>query len=209
VPRFNLLWKSLILTSFLMNAILLIVVGVLVGFVIQWREDLLATTAGLQGFARNNVAELRSVVDGLENATIRTTIPLDQALNLEGKGVVVPVDKVTTVTLVQPVQLTLANANIDLGNGNRLRANAINLELPAGTPLTIALKLDIPLDQVKIPVQLQVPVEIPLAGTELGPQFVRLGQLVDRLAGPAAPLLGMDIPPAPAAPQTTPVPAPK
>ena len=53
-------------------------------------------------------------------------------------------------------------------------------------------------------VVLDVPVEIPLANTELGPQFKRLGDLVDRLAGPAAPLLGLDIPEAPPAPQVTP-----
>lgn len=206
VPRFSRFWKALIITSFVMNAVLLIVLLLLVGFVIQWREQIVATTIATQGFARNNVAELRSVVDGLEAATIRTTIPLNEPLSLAGKGVVVPVDQATTVTLLEPVPITLQNANIDLGNGNRLRANAINLTLPQGTPLTIALKMNIPLDAVTIPVVLDVPVEIPLASTELGPQFKRLGDLVDRLAGPAAPLLGLDIPPAPPAPQVTPAP---
>lgn len=208
VPRFSRFWKALVITSFVVNAVLLIVVLLLVGFVLQWREELLATTNATQGFARNNVAELRSVVSGLEAATIRTTIPLNEPLSLAGKGVVVPVDQITTVTLEAPVPITLANADIDLGNGNRLRANAINLTLPQGTPLTIALKLNIPLDAVTIPVVLDVPVEIPLAQTELGPQFQRLGQLVDRLAGPAAPLLGLEIPPAPPAPAVTPAPAP-
>ncbi|MFO7170599.1 MAG: hypothetical protein DIU80_021430 [Chloroflexota bacterium] len=206
VPRFSPFWKALVITSFVINAVLLIVVLLLVGFIIQWRNQIANTTVAAQGFARDNVAELRSVVAGLEGATIRTTIPLSQPLSLAGKGVVVPVDQVTTVTLVEPVPLTLANADIDLGNGNRLRANSINLLLPRDTPLTIALRMDIPLDSVTIPVVLDVPVEIPLADTELGPQFRRLGALVDRLAGPAAPLLGMDIPPAPPAPRTTPVP---
>ncbi|MEN9938724.1 MAG: hypothetical protein RLZZ387_5303 [Chloroflexota bacterium] len=206
-PRFSSFWKALIITSFVMNAVLLLVVLLLVGFVIQWRDQLLGTTVAAQGFARDNVAELRSVVDGLEGATIKTTIPLDEPLSLAGKGVVVPVDQATTVTLLEPVPITLANADIDLGNGNRLRANAINLTLPVGTPLTIALKIDIPLDAVTIPVVLDVPVEIPLAQTELGPQFQRLGELVDRLAGPAAPLLGLEIPEAPPAPKVTPAPA--
>jgi hypothetical protein len=207
-PRFSAFWKALVITSFVINAILLTIVLLLAGFVWQWREQLLDTTSATQGFARNNVAELRSVVDGLEAATIRTTIPLDEPLSLAGKGVVVPVDQITTVTLEAPVPITLQNADIDLGNGNRLRANAINLTLPQGTPLTIALKMNIPLDAVTIPVVLDVPVEIPLANTELGPQFRRLGELVDRLAGPAAPLLGLDIPPAPPAPAVTPVPTP-
>jgi hypothetical protein len=207
VPRFSSFWKALVITSFVMNAVLLLVVLLLVGFVLQWRSQILGTTGLTQGFARDNVAELRNVVDGLEAATIRTTIPLDQPLSLAGKGVVVPVDQVTTVTLVEPVPITLANADIDLGNGNRLRANSINLVLPQGTPLMIALRMDIPLDAVTIPVTLDVPVEIPLKDTELGPLFRRLGDLVDRLAGPAAPLLGLDIPPAEPAPHITPAPA--
>jgi hypothetical protein len=85
----------------------------------------------------------------------------------------------------------LNGADIDLGGGNRLRADNINLTLPEGTPLEIALKMNIPLDSVTIPVQLSVPVSIPLAQTELGPQFQRLGAIVDRLVNPLAPLLPM------------------
>jgi hypothetical protein len=73
-----------------------------------------------QGFAADNVAELRSIVAGLQGATIRTTIPLDQPLPLKGAGVIVPVDQQTTVTLVEPVPLQLSGADIDLG-GYRAR----------------------------------------------------------------------------------------
>ncbi|HMO59045.1 MAG TPA: hypothetical protein PKA05_17350 [Roseiflexaceae bacterium] len=206
--RLSPFWKALIITSFAINLVLIFVVMLLVGFVAQYFRPLTETVVGTQGFARDNVAELRSVVQGLENATIRTTIPIDQPLDLNGRGVVVPVDQATTVTLVEPVPLTLANADIDLGNGNRLRANNISLALPAGTQLNIALKMDIPLDAVTIPVILSVPIEIPLRDTELGPEFVRLGQLVDRLAGPFGPFLGIEIPEAPPAPRVAPQPAP-
>lgn len=195
-------WKALIITSFIVNIVLLTVVLLLVGFVVQWRQQLTTTTVLGQGFAADNVAELRDIVAGLQGATIRTTIPLDQPLPLQGAGVIVPVDQQTTVTLVEPVPLQLSGADIDLGNGNRLRANNISLTLPQGTPLRIALKMDIPLDSVTIPVRLNVPVEIPLKDTELGPQFMRLGWLVDRLVGPLAPVLGLDpIPEAPPAPK--------
>ena len=198
-------WKALIVTSFVINIVLLMVVLLLVGFIFQWRQQIASTAVLGQGFAADNVAELRSIVAGLQGATIRTTIPLDQPLPLKGAGVIVPVDQQTTVTLVEPVPLQLSGADIDLGNGNRLRANNIRLTLPAGTPLRIALKMDIPLDDVTIPVRLNVPVEIPLKDTELGPQFQRLGWLVDRLVGPLAPVLGLDpIPPAPPAPRYQP-----
>lgn len=198
-------WKALIVTSFIINIVLLTVVLLLVGFIIQWRQQIVSTALQGQGFAADNVAELRSIVAGLQGATIRATIPLDQPLPLKDAGVIVPVDQQTTVTLVEPVPLQLSGADIDLGNGNRLRANNIRLTLPAGTPLRIALKMDIPLDDVTIPVRLNVPVEIPLKDTELGPQFQRLGWLVDRLVGPLAPVLGLDpFPPAPPAPRYQP-----
>lgn len=198
------LWKAMIITSFVIN---LVLIAALIGvgfFVWQWRGELMNTTAGVQGFAKGNIAELRDVVDQLQAAHIRTTIPLDQDLSLKDKGVSVPVDQVTQVTLTQDVPLSLAGADIDLGAGNRLRAQNISLVLPAGTPLSIALKMDIPLDDVTIPIQLDVPVDIAMADTELAPQFKRLGNVVDRLLYPAKDLLGMpdvEQPPPPQVPE--------
>lgn len=189
--RLSPLYKALIWTSFLINAVLLIVIGVLAGIILQNRAQLQSIAGNGSIFAANNVAELQDVVADLQGATIRTVIPLDQPLSLAGKGIFVPVAQQTTVTLVEPVPLTLSGADIDLGNGNRLRANSINLTLPQGTPLLIDLRMDIPLDSVTIPVKLDVPVNIPLAETELGPQFRRLGAIVNRLVDPVSPLLPM------------------
>ncbi|NTV63010.1 MAG: hypothetical protein HGA65_05685 [Oscillochloris sp.] len=185
------LYKAMIWTSFLINIVLLIVIGVLVGILFSNQGQVGNVADNAQTFAANNISELQDVVAKLEGATIKTTIPLSQPLSLAGKGVVVPVDQVTEVRLTQPVPLVLSGADIDLGGGNRLRANNINLTLPEGTPLQIALKMDIPLDSVTIPIQLDVPVSIPLDKTELGPQFVRLGAIVHRLTDPIAPLLPM------------------
>lgn len=198
--RLTSFWKALIITSFAVNAVLLLVLCLAAGFVIQWRNQILNTTAGVQGFARNNVAELRDVVDGLEAATIKQEISLDSVvipLKLD-----VPVDQTTTVVTTEDVPLQVQNAVINLGAAGQLVAN-VNLSLPAGTPLNIHLKMNIPIDQ---PLSLEgknvsVPVSIPLKDTELGPEFRRLGDLVDRLAGPAAPILNLDIPEAPAAPE--------
>lgn len=186
------LWKAMILTSFLINIVLIAVFIGLAFFVINWRSEITDTAFVAQGFARNNVAELRDVVQKLQEAHIITTIPLEQQLPLKDKGVIVPVDQVTTVTLQEPVPLNLAGADIDLGAGNRLRANNISLVLPQGTPLKIALKMDIPLDSVTIPIKLDVPVDIAMKDTELAPQFRRLGDVINRLVTPAAPLLGIE-----------------
>jgi len=198
------LWKAMIITSFVINLVLIAGVVGAAFFVAKWRPELLGTVTGVQGFAKGEVGELRDVVQQLQSAHIRTTIALDQPLPLKGMNVVVPVNQEPTVTLVEPVPLSLEGADIDLGNGNRLRANNINLVLPQGTPLKIKLNLQIPLDDVTIPIKLNVPVDIAMADTELAPQFQRLGHVVDRLVYPARDLLGMpdvEQPPPPQAPK--------
>jgi hypothetical protein len=186
------LWKAMIITSFALNLILIAALIGVVYFFLSWRGTLGDTALGVKGFARGELVELRDVVQQLQAAHIRTTIPLNQPLPLKGLGVVVPVNQEPTVTLVEPVPLALSNADIDLGNGNRLRANNISLVLPQGTPLKIKLNMTIPLDDVTIPIKLDVPVDIAMKDTELAPQFRRLGNVVDRLVYPIAPLL--DIP---------------
>ena len=195
------LWKARILTSFFLNLVLIAVLFGALFFVWQWRPELGGTLLNARGFAHDNVAELRDVVDQLEAAHIKTDIMLDQLLPLKDKGVVVPVDQQTQVTLTSDVPLNLAGADIDLGAGNRLRAQNISLVLPAGTPLNIALKMDIPLDNVTIPIQLKVPVDIALKETELGPQFQRLGNVVDRLVYPVRDVVDLPDVQKPAPPQ--------
>ncbi len=188
LPR---LWKAMIITSFVVNMILM---AVLIGggyFYWRWKTEIASTTMGVQGFAHDNVAELRDVVQQLQAAHIKTTIPLNQPLPLKGLGVVVPLHQEPTVSLVDPVQLNLDGADINLGAGNQLHAQNISLVLPAGTLLKIKLDMSIPLDDVTIPIKLDVPVDIAMANTELAPQFRRLGNVVDRLVYPAKGLLGM------------------
>ncbi|MBC8164221.1 MAG: hypothetical protein H7Z42_23680 [Roseiflexaceae bacterium] len=198
--QFPTLWKAMILTSFLLNLVLFAVVVALLASGYLYGQKIIGTTTTVQTFARANIVELREVVANLNEADIVTTIALNQDLPLRGAGITVPVDQVTVVTLQEPVPLNLAGADIDLGNGNRLRANNISLVLPQGTPLKIALKMDIPLDDVVIPVKLDVPVNIPLKDTELGPEFRKLGAIVDRLVLPFTPFLGMEEqPPTPVA----------
>src|SRR6185369_4755970 len=116
------LWKAMIITSFVVNMILM---AALIGagyFFWHWKTEIASTTVGVQGFAHDNVAELRDVVQQLQAAHIKTTIPLNQPLPLKGLGVVVPLHQQPTVTLVDAVPLNLEGADIDLGAGNRLHA---------------------------------------------------------------------------------------
>lgn len=190
--RLSPLYKALIWTSFLINAVLLVVLGVVLGLLFQNRGQVQALASNGSVFAANNVAELQDVVADLQQSTIVYTVPLDTRLPIE---LDVPINAGTimtprnVVTLNEPVQLNAPAAITFPGGGGNLNAN-VNITLPAGLELPVDLNMDVKL-VTSIPVQLDVPVNIPLAETELGPQFQRLGAIVDRLVNPVAPLLPM------------------
>jgi hypothetical protein len=179
------LYKALIWTSFLINAVLIVVVAVLAWTLINSRNQILSLTDTARSFAGTNVTELQDVVAKLQGSTIKYTVELRGAqlpIRLQ-----VPVQQETNVILREPVPLSVPAAILFPGGGGNLNAN-VNLELPAGLQLPIKLDFILPLEQ-SIPVDLDVPVNIPLRETELGPQFQRLGAIVDRLVTPAEPLL--------------------
>ncbi|MCX7792299.1 MAG: hypothetical protein N2378_16820, partial [Chloroflexaceae bacterium] len=64
------LYKALIWTSFLINAVLIVIVGILVGIVINHRGQVASVAANAQVFAANNLAELQDVVGDLQRSTI-------------------------------------------------------------------------------------------------------------------------------------------
>jgi hypothetical protein len=190
--RISPLYKALIWTSFLINAVLLIALGVLAGILLQNRNQVQAIAENGTVFAANNVAELQDVVSDLQSATIVYTVPLETQLPI---ALDVPINPSTIMTPRNIVRLTesvplQAPARITFpGGGGNLNAT-VNIELPAGLELPVELNMDVKLTTA-IPVKLDVPVNIPLDQTELGPQFERLGAIVGRLVGPIAPMLPM------------------
>lgn len=184
------LYKAMIWTSFIINAVLLVILGVLTGIVITRQQQLNALAGNGTVFAANNLAELQDVVARLQAATIVYTVPLSTRLPIE-LNVPINRDTITTprniVKLTEPVRLNAPAAITFPGGGGNLNAT-VNIELPAGLELPVDLNMDVRL-VTSIPVELDVPVRIPLAETELGPQFQRLGAIVDRLVNPISPLL--------------------
>ncbi len=171
------LWKAMILTSFLLNLVLFAIIVFLAGFVLQNRGSIGTTTQGVA----SNVQELQDVVVQLQEARIKTTIALDQQLPI---NLIVPIDTTTTVTTTAPVPLSVP-ADIDLGPFGRLNPN-VNLALPTGTSLNIALKLNVPLN-TSIPVQLDAgryPAERDRAGAAVPApgRGAKPAALVDRAA---------------------------
>lgn len=184
------LYKAMIWTSFLINAVLLIILGVVIGILWDRQRQLTSLAGNGTEFAASNLAELQDVVAKLQTATIVYTVPLDTDLPVQ---IPVPINSGTiqnqrnVVTLTEPVPLSVPASILFPGGGGNLNAS-VNIQLPAGLELPVNLDMVVYLD-TRIPVQLDVPVNIPLAETELGPQFQRLGAIVDRLVTPIQPIL--------------------
>lgn len=179
------LYKALIWTSFLINAVLIVIVAVLGWTLWSERNQIMSVSHSAQMFAGSNVNELQDIVTHLEGATISYTVQLRGArLPIELQ---VPINQATNVVLTEDVPLSVPASILFPAGGGNLNAS-VNINLPAGLRLPIQLDFAVPL-QTSVPVDLDVPVNIPLRETELGPQFQRLGRLVEGLVSPVEPLL--------------------
>lgn len=163
-------WTIASILSFTVNLILII------ALLIAWQ--LLDQIRTLQTYG---MGEASGLLGGLytnfvkmDEANIRTNIhvekdiPVQFTLNVTGP---------TNVTLSQPVTIRGASVSVQTGGLNIQDANA-TIVLPAGVVLPINIEnLVVPVDQ-QVPAILDVPVDIPLAQTELHEPFVGLQQVV-------------------------------
>lgn len=115
----------------------------------------------------------------MDEATISTNIPVNASIPLD---IVVPVKTTTRVVLAEAAVINNAHVVINTG-GVDIDADAI-VTLPAGTPLNVILDFPLPVktdannNQILVPIQLNVPVNIPLKDTQLHVPFVGLQEVV-------------------------------
>lgn len=159
-------WTIASVISLTVNIILIIILLItfqMFGAILTTTDDKIT---GLLGGLYTNFVKM-------DQATIATNIPVDATVPL---NIVVPVQATTRITLAESVVIPNAHVRINTG-GLSIDADAV-VTLPADTPLTV--NLDFPLNvQNSIPVHLDVPVNIPLAQTELHEPFVGLQQVVE------------------------------
>ena len=160
-------WTIASLMSITVNIILIVILLILFQML-----------GAIQGTANDKVAGLLGGLYAnfvkMDQANIKTSIhvekdiPVQFSLNVSGP---------TNVTLSQPVTISGATVWVQTGGLNIRDANA-TIVLPAGVVLPINIEnLVVPVDQ-KVPAILDVPVDIPLAQTELHEPFVGLQQVV-------------------------------
>ena len=163
-------WKFAVLFSFLVNAILVLVLLVVVGLIFQIKNGIAAPLIGglYDNFVLMDDAHIVSAIAVNDTIQVNDTIPVVFDL---------PLNQETAVILTQDTPVS--GATIFLNGA----AIPINVILPQGTPLNIRLNMTVPVSQtvpvvLNVPVHLQVPVDIPLNRTQLHQPFANLAQLV-------------------------------
>ncbi|NDJ86403.1 MAG: hypothetical protein GYB66_10985 [Chloroflexi bacterium] len=112
---------------------------------------------------------------GLDEATIRTTVPVEDEIPVQFDLVV---EDQTEVTLSKPAAIENVPATFEISGGGGTITGSVDITLPEGTPLTIDLRLPVPVDE-QIPISLPVEVEIDLRNTELSVPFNNLRDLLE------------------------------
>jgi len=192
------LWNAFknvaIVFSFVVNFILVLLVLVLS------IPGLRAAFALKTGLVEPLVNDLDSAFVGLGEATIKTTVqidesipiqfvlPLDEALPISFD---LPISQDTTVVLRQPVALN-EQATFTFPNGGGQIHGLVSLYLPAGMALPVRLNMVVPVNQT-VPVQLNVPVDQNIPIQMDVPVAITLGEsgldpVVDDLRGALEPI---------------------
>jgi hypothetical protein len=169
-----------IIFSFVVNAILVVVVLVLLSQIMTIKKQMLEPL----------IYGLDSSFASLGEATIDTSIPISQQLRVAFDLPVkfeLPLEQNTTVTTLTPTPIN-TTVNLSLGSFGRINA-PVSLNLPAGTPLRVKLAMKIPVDTV-VRVDQQVPVRFSQgAQIKLGP--AGLDPVVAQLRGVVHPYVVM------------------
>ncbi len=161
----KIVWRMMIVFSFVVNLILVVVLLALGVLIFE---------------IKNNVADpliggLHGSFVGLDQATIDWTIPVRETIPVR---MIVPLETDTTVVLTQAVPLS-AMATITLNGANV--STPVSLSLPVGMRLPVHLDLDVPIDQ-PLDVNLDVRAVIPLGQTQLHDVADNLRLLFEPLA---------------------------
>jgi hypothetical protein len=127
---------------------------------------------------KNNVAcptisDVNKLVGDLDKATIRRTIQINQTLPVVFN---LPLDKRMSVDLTSGVPVNRPTKFTLPGAGGAINGS-VSLTLPKGQSLPIHMSTTVAVSQT-IPVVMDVPVEIPLRETELGPIIAKLSSLL-------------------------------
>jgi len=131
------------------------------------------------------LTQVMAELNNLENAVIETTVHVDEPMPIQ--GVNIEVQEPLTVTTIAAWGIEEAYVTMYLGNGSVV-AGTTYINMPAGSKLPIDFLNRIVMSST-IPIQLEIPVSIPLKETPLASSFAHFKDMLS----PVARLLGIPI----------------
>lgn len=161
----NLFRNVAIVLSFIVNMILIVVLGVTIALL----------------FEINNLVEyelvggLHTNFKKLNDARIVADVPVEDTIPI---NFTLPLNQETDVVLSADVTIDAVPAVFIIDGGGGTITGTVDIVLPKDTILPVKLNLDVPVDQ-EIPISLTVAVDIPLSETELSEPFVGLEEVVN------------------------------
>lgn len=164
----TLIWRFMVIFSFIVNIVLVVVLLLAGIFIFEIKNQV----------ADPLIGGLHSTAAGLGDATIDWVIPVRDTIPVVLN---IPLQTDTTVILTAPVPLTV-QALIDLPGLNASNVPAtVQLTLPQGLALPVALDLQVPVDE-DLDIALDVRAVIPLRETQLIDPINQLGLLFEPLS---------------------------
>ncbi|MGJ3239758.1 MAG: hypothetical protein ACFE0Q_13690 [Anaerolineae bacterium] len=182
------LWRFMIIFSFIVNFVLVVILLIAGLYIFQIKQQVADPL--IQGLHTTAVGLGESTIDWV--IPVRDTLGIDLEVPINANTILSQVDQIdgvpvaeripgeTVVTLTRNVPIRITGANIDAGN-LQLNNATVNITLPAGTELPVALDLMVGLN-TDIPVELDVRAVIPLRETQLNDPINQLGLLFEPLA---------------------------
>jgi hypothetical protein len=164
-------------TSWLGLAIDIVMIAVIIMMFVYIRRlnVKLNELLGMSSMPLETVSGLYTNFEKMNNAHIITTIDYRTDIPVQFD---LQINQQTEVVLSQDLRIN--GAHVTMSTGGLEISSAANIILPAGTRLPITLSLNVPVDKL-ISVNLKVPVDIPLATSDLGPAFTGLMDVLEPL----------------------------
>ncbi|HEX2698024.1 MAG TPA: hypothetical protein VHM28_09965, partial [Anaerolineales bacterium] len=138
--------------------------SLLVNFILLIALIVLLRTLGsvnAAGIGSGLLGGLYTNFERMDQAHIRTMIPVQTNVPL---NMSIPVQTTTGIVLAQDA--LIRNAHVKISTATFNIDSSADVTLPAGTPLNVVLNFTVPV-QTEVPITLNVPVDIPIQGTEL------------------------------------------
>lgn len=148
-----------ILFSFIVNFVLIIVLLLSPGPIFTTKAQVVEPLLG----------DLDGAFAALGDTTIRTQVDIEDSMPVVFS---LPLEQNTDVVLTEAVPLQVPATFLLPGGGGSIKGT-VSLNLPRGQVLPVNLDMDVPVN-TKIPVMMQVPVEIKLDEAGMGPAIEQL-----------------------------------